>query len=105
MGLDPHESASFFEAGSGSGSASELKSGSGSAKFKSLEAKNRAVNEWRPGGSKWRHGGPIDYWSQIPNPITLKRSWIRIKANSWIRIGIKVTQIHIFVHRSLAMSG
>jgi hypothetical protein len=49
-----------------------------------------------PGGSKWRPGGSVCQRKQIP--ITLKKSLIRIKVESWIRImnRIKVMWIRNF---------
>ncbi len=57
-------------------------------------AEGRGRSQWRPGGSKWSLRGSIDHWLQIP--ITLKRSWIRIRIKvncrirkSWSRSTLK----------------
>ncbi len=76
--------------GQGCGSAFKSKFKSVRGSKYSRAVKGRGRSHLRPGGSKWSPGGSIDRWSKVP--ITLKRSWIRIRieVKNWIRIRFRI---------------
>ncbi len=94
---DPHGSASFWEAGSGSGFTSKWKAGSGS----------RSESNWKTGSesvSKWKGVNFEGHFGALEGPNLEKvsiRIRIRIRVNDriWIRqIGIKVkSRIRIWI--------